>query len=112
MGSMPLADEEKDAVKANVMKLLKEKYDFEEEDFLSAELEIVPAGPARDYGLDRSMVAGYGHDDRVCAYTSLMAMMELYFLIGMKVMAKILILLLVDLRSSPQTLSPTTTMAT
>ena len=76
MGSMPLQDEEKDAVKANVMKLLKEKYDFEEEDFLSAELEIVPAGPARDYGLDRSMVAGYGHDDRVCAYTSLRAVLD------------------------------------
>ena len=76
MGSMPLAGEEKDAVKANVMKLLKEKYDFDEEDFLSAELEIVPAGPARDYGLDRSMVAGYGHDDRVCAYTSLRAVLD------------------------------------
>jgi aspartyl aminopeptidase len=76
MGSMPLDGEEKDAVKANVMKLLKEKYDFEEEDFLSAELEIVPAGPARDYGLDRSMVAGYGHDDRVCAYTSLRAVLD------------------------------------
>lgn len=76
MGSMPLKDAEKDAVKANVLKLLKEKYDFEEEDFLSAELEIVPAGPARDYGLDRSMVAGYGHDDRVCAFTSLMAELD------------------------------------
>ena len=76
MGSMPLQDEEKDAVKANIMKMLKEKYDFEEEDFLSAELEIVPAGPARDYGLDRSMVAGYGHDDRVCAYTSLRAVLD------------------------------------
>ena len=76
MGSMPLESEEKDAVKANVLKLLKEKYDFDEEDFLSAELEIVPAGPSRDYGLDRSMVAGYGHDDRVCAYTSLMAVIN------------------------------------
>lgn len=76
LGNMPLADEEKDAVKANVLKLLKEKYDFEEEDFLSAEFEIVPAGAARDYGLDRSMVAGYGHDDRVCAYTSLMAVLD------------------------------------
>ena len=76
LGSMPLKDEEKDAVKANVMKILKEKYDFDEEDFLSAELEIVPAGPARDYGLDRSMVAGYGHDDRVCAYTSLRAVLD------------------------------------
>ena len=76
MGSMPLADAEKDAVKANVLRILKEKYDFEEEDFISAELEVVPAGPARDYGLDRSMVAGYGHDDRVCAYTSLRAVLD------------------------------------
>ena len=76
LGSMPLVGEEKDAVKANVMKILKEKYNFDEEDFLSAELEIVPAGPARDYGLDRSMVAGYGHDDRVCAYTSLRAVLD------------------------------------
>ncbi len=76
LGSMPLKDEEKDAVKANVLRILKEKYDFEEEDFLSAELEIVPAGPARDYGLDRSMVAGYGHDDRVCAFTSLRAVLD------------------------------------
>ena len=76
MGSMPLADTEKDAVKANVLRILKEKYDFEEEDFISAELEVVPAGPARDYGLDRSMVAGYGHDDRVCAYTSLRAVID------------------------------------
>ena len=76
VGHMPLEGEEKDAVKANVLKLLKEKYDFEEEDFISAELEIVPAGPARDYGLDRSMVAGYGHDDRVCAYTSLRAVLD------------------------------------
>jgi aspartyl aminopeptidase len=73
---MPLEGEEKNAVKANVLKLLKEKYDFDEEDFISAELEIVPAGPARDYGLDRSMVAGYGHDDRVCAYTSLRAVLD------------------------------------
>jgi aspartyl aminopeptidase len=76
LGSMPLEGEEKEAVKAHVLKLLKEKYDFEEEDFLSAELEIVPAGAARDYGLDRSMVAGYGHDDRVCAYTSLRAVID------------------------------------
>lgn len=76
VGSMPLKGEEKDAVKANVLKILKEKYDFEEEDFLSAEIEIVPAGKARDYGLDRSMVMAYGHDDRVCSYTSLMAMLD------------------------------------
>lgn len=77
LGSMPLDGEEKDAVKKNVLKILKEKYDFEEEDFLSAEIEIVPSGKARDYGLDRSMVAGYGHDDRVCAYTSLAAILDM-----------------------------------
>lgn len=76
IGSMPLSGEEKEPVKANVLKMLKEKYGIEEEDFLSAELEIVPAGKARDYGLDRSMVAGYGHDDRVCAYTSLKAVLD------------------------------------
>ena len=76
LGSMPLDEENKEPVKANVLKLLKEKYGIEEEDFVSAEIEIVPAGPARDYGLDRSMVAGYGHDDRSCAYTSLMALLD------------------------------------
>ena len=65
IGSIPLKDEEKDAVKKNVLKLLKDKYDIEEEDFLSAELEIVPAGKARECGLDRSMILAYGHDDRV-----------------------------------------------
>lgn len=79
LGSMPLKGEEKNAVKANVLRILKEKYDFEEADFVSAELEIVPAGPSRDYGLDRSMVAGYGHDDRVCAYTSLRAVIDMDF---------------------------------
>ena len=76
-GSIPLKAHEKDAVKANVLKILKDKYDFDEEDFLSAEIEIVPSGKARDYGIDRSMVAGYGHDDRVCAYTSLMAILDI-----------------------------------
>ena len=76
LGSMPLNEEEKEPVKANVLKLIKDKYDIEDEDFISAEIEIVPAGPARDYGLDRSMVAGYGHDDRSCAYTSLMALLD------------------------------------
>ena len=76
LGNMPLVGEEKDAVKANILKLLKEKYDIEEEDFISAEIEVVPSGKARDYGLDRSMVAGYGHDDRVCAYTSLKALLD------------------------------------
>ena len=79
IGSRPLEQdpsldqEEKEAVKANVMELLKKYYDMEEEDFLSAELEIVPAGKARDCGLDRSMVLAYGQDDRVCAYTALTA---------------------------------------
>lgn len=76
VGSIPLKDGEKENVKANVLRILKEKYDFEEDDFISAEIEVVPAGKARDYGLDRSMVIGYGHDDRVCAYTSLMAIFD------------------------------------
>lgn len=64
---------ESEAVRANVLSLLLDRYSIEEEDFLSAEIEVVPAGPARDCGLDRSMVIGYGQDDRVCAYTSLEA---------------------------------------
>lgn len=76
VGSIPLDKEEKNAVKANVARILKEKYGFEEEDFISAELEVVPAGRARSCGFDSSMVLGYGHDDRVCAYTSLMAQLE------------------------------------
>ena len=76
IGNIPLDGEEKEAVKANTLKLLKEKYDIEEDDFVSAELEIVPAGKARDCGIDRSMIIGYGQDDRVCAYTSLVAMLE------------------------------------
>lgn len=76
VGSMPIKGEKKEAVKANILKLLKDKYKIEEEDFLSAEIEIVPAGKARDYGIDRSMVMGYGQDDRVCSYSSLMAMLE------------------------------------
>ncbi|MBS5886511.1 aminopeptidase [Clostridium sp.] len=77
VGNMPLEGCEKDAVKANILNILKEKYDFEEEDFLSAEIEVVPAGRAREYGLDRSMIMAYGQDDRVCAYTSLMALLDL-----------------------------------
>ena len=82
IGSRPLEQdpsldqEEKEAVRANVMELLKKYYDMEEEDFLSAELEIVPAGKARDCGLDRSMVLAYGQDDRVCAFTSLLAILD------------------------------------
>ncbi|KSV57895.1 aminopeptidase [Acetivibrio ethanolgignens] len=75
-GSIPLKGKEKDAVKEGVLAILKEKYDMEEDDFLSAELEVVPAGEARDCGIDKSMVIGYGQDDRVCAYTSLVAMLE------------------------------------
>lgn len=77
IGSIPLADEEKEAVKKNVLALLKEQYGIEEDDFISAELEVVPAGKARDYGLDRSMVYGYGQDDRVCAYTSMLALFHM-----------------------------------
>lgn len=81
VGSMPQEKEEcdkeaKDAVKKNILAILKDKYGIEEEDFLSAELEAVPAGPARDYGIDRSMIMGYGHDDRVCAYPSLIALIN------------------------------------
>ena len=75
-GSIPLKDTEKEAVKANVLDLIKDKYGIKEEDFISAELEVVPAGKARDCGIDRSMILAYGQDDRVCAYTSLVAMIE------------------------------------
>ncbi len=80
-GSKPLEDEpldedEKELVKANVLELLKEQYGMEEEDFLSAELEIVPAGKARECGIDRSMILSYGQDDRVCAFTSLFALLN------------------------------------
>lgn len=77
IGSQPLKGEEKEAVKANILKILKEKYDFEEADFISAELEVVPAGKARDFGIDRSMVIGYGQDDRVCSFASMRALFEL-----------------------------------
>ena len=76
LGSIPLAGEEKDKVKANILKLLYEKYGIVEEDLVSAEIEIVPAGAARDYGLDRSMIIGYGQDDRVCGYASFEAQLE------------------------------------
>ena len=76
IGSKKLKDKEKESVKAGILELLNEKYEVEEEDFLSAELEIVPAGNAREAGLDRSMIMAYGQDDRVCSYTSLMAMLE------------------------------------
>ena len=73
----PLAGEEKEPVKAQLLKLLKDKYGLDEEDMLSAEIEAVPAGKTRDFGLDRSMLLGYGHDDRVCAYASMEAILSL-----------------------------------
>lgn len=75
-GKADKKNKEKAAVKAGILKLLKEKYGMEEEDFLSAELEIVPAGKARETGLDRSMIMSYGQDDRVCAFTSLKAILD------------------------------------
>lgn len=93
VGSIPLETEESDVkntVKANILKMLNEKYGMTEEDFISAELEVVPAGKARDYGFDRSMVMAYGHDDRICAYTSFEAIMEV------KNPAKTLCCILVD----------------
>lgn len=77
IGSRPLPKEEKEAVKKMILLILKQKYDMEEEDFLSAELEIVPAGKSRNAGLDESMIMGYGQDDRVCAYTSAVAMFDM-----------------------------------
>ncbi len=83
IGSIPMEKKEKeekepeDTVKENILRILKEKYGVEEEDFLSAEIEVVPAGEARDYGLDGSMIMGYGHDDRVCAYPSFQAILDL-----------------------------------
>ncbi len=76
VGSMPLDGAEKDAVKLHVLQILNEKYGIVEEDFLSAELELVPAAKARDVGLDRALICGYGHDDRVCAYPSITAMID------------------------------------
>lgn len=78
IGSMPVeTEEEKESVKENMLKILGEKYDVVEEDLLSAELEVVPAGKSRDLGVDRSMILGYGHDDRICAFTSLKAILEM-----------------------------------
>ncbi len=76
VGTQPLKEEDKDAVKANVLKLIQDKYGIEEEDFISSELVLVPAGKAREMGFDRSMILAYGQDDRICAYTSLIAMLE------------------------------------
>ena len=82
VGSIPVEDSEenkdvKHKVKANIANILEQTYGIEEDDFLSAEIEVVPAGPARDYGFDRSMIMGYGQDDRVCAYPSFRAMLEI-----------------------------------
>lgn len=78
IGGLPVTPEgeEKASVTAGVLAILKDKYGVEEEDFLSAELEIVPAGKARDVGFDRSMILSYGHDDRVCAYPSMQAVLD------------------------------------
>ena len=76
VGSITLEDKEKDAVKEGIIGILKNTYEMEEEDFMSAELEVVPAGRAREMGFDRSMIMAYGQDDKVCAYTSLVAMLE------------------------------------
>ena len=77
LAGKPLEGEEKEPVKARVLKILLDEYGIEEEDFLSAEIEAVPAGKARDFGLDRSMVMGYGHDDRVCAFAELEALLSI-----------------------------------
>ena len=77
VGSIPLKDEEKEAVKKNVLKIIADKYGVDEDDFISAELEVVPAGRARSYGLDGSMVMGYGQDDRICAFTSAKALLNI-----------------------------------
>lgn len=76
VGNIPVKDKDKDAVTAGVLNILKESYGIEEQDFLSAELEIVPAGKAKEAGFDRSMILAYGQDDRVCAYTSARAVLE------------------------------------
>ena len=76
IGSIPAADADKEAVKANILALLKDRYGIDEEDFISAELEIVPQGAARTMGLDKSMILAYGQDDRICAYASMMALLE------------------------------------
>lgn len=76
VGNYPLKDGDKESVKKGILKLLKDKYDIDEDDFLSAEIALVPQGSARELGLDKSMVLGYGQDDRVCSFTSLVAMLE------------------------------------
>ncbi|BEU87226.1 aminopeptidase [Selenomonas sp. TAMA-11512] len=92
VGTLPIDAKQKDAVKENIKKLIKDKYGIEEDDFVSSELTLVPAGRARDMGFDRSMILGYGQDDRICSYTSLVAMLEL----GKTTPAKTACCLLVD----------------
>lgn len=77
VGNKPSEKDSKNKVKQNIINILEEKYGICEDDLISAELQVVPAGPAKDYGLDRSMIIGYGQDDRVCAFTSFMAMLNL-----------------------------------
>ena len=77
LGGKPLNGEDKEPVKAKLIRILKEEYGIEEDDLISAEIEAVPAGKARDFGLDRSMIMGYGHDDRVCAFAELKAVLDL-----------------------------------
>ena len=99
VGSIPLSDSEKNCVKENVLNILKKEYDIEEEDFVSAELEVVPAGKARELGFDRGMIMSYGQDDRVCAFTSLEAQLNVEnpertkFVITNKITNKIIFLL-------------------
>jgi aspartyl aminopeptidase len=76
VGSRPIAGDEAEPVKANILSILNERYGIKEDDFLSAEIEVVPAGAAREYGFDRSMIMGYGQDDRVCAYPSFRAILD------------------------------------
>ena len=77
VGSIPGDNKSKESVKNNILNILEEKYGIYETDLISAELQVVPAGPAKDYGLDRSMIIGYGQDDRVCAFTSFAAMLNI-----------------------------------
>ncbi|SHG99995.1 aminopeptidase [Tepidibacter thalassicus] len=77
IGHIPMKDEEKDVVKQNILRFLNEKYSITEEDFVSAEIEVVPAGKARDVGIDRAMIASYGHDDRVCTFAAFKSMLEI-----------------------------------
>ena len=92
-GSLPFEGdgEEKERCKQNILSILRSKYDITEEDFNSAEIEVVPAGPARDYGLDRSMILAYGHDDRICSYTSFIAMLDMAGEVPEKTLCTILV---------------------